>query len=141
MLFCPFFGQRTIRLPMSDHFLVFRNLPDFSRFWRKWSQDFPKSTESRFSTKTRVPPWDRSKIEDCRSFLIGFFLFSVEIVLKSGFFRRFPAFSILPWLPLEKTIIDEKAIENEELLDVHFFPKWHFIRALMVRYRAGGDIY
>ena len=54
---------------------------------------------------------------------------------------RFRAISMASMDPLEKTIIDEKAIENEELLDVHFFPKWHFIGALMARHRAEDGIY
>ena len=44
----------------------------------------------------------------------------------------------LPPGPLEKMKMAEKAIQNPENMDVHFFQKWRFIGALMVRHRASN---
>ena len=113
----------------------FRKLPDFSGFLPGFAASRRFLENLRFRGNPRVGPSKSKKIVFLRSFSIGFFFYFGKFVLKSGKSRANPAFSFRPWLPLEKTIIDEKAIENEELLDVHYFQKWPYIGALMVRHR------
>ena len=110
-------------------------MPDFSGFLPGFAASRRFLENLRFRGNPRVGPSKSKKSGNGRSFSIGFFSFFGKIVSISGKSEAKAGFSFRPWLPLEKMIIDEKAIENEELLDVHFFQKWRFIGALMVRHR------
>ena len=107
MLFWQFFRQRTIKSPMSAPFLDFRNLPDFCRFRRFFGLERRILRNLRFCRQSRVPPWFSKKIEIARSFWMELFRFFVKILPKSRFCRKNPAFSFRPWLPLEKTEMEE----------------------------------